>query len=316
MMSRLPKTWTQRNQLVYFLMFLAGVLLIMIAYQFIKEGIFFYLAKEVGFALIVAIFLVFTIEKFTREHHQAAADELMEKTHKNLFHAIYKRYIPERVFEEVEKSLMESDVVRSRHELDYTIEARADRPDLVTCTAQTSYELSSVVDAPVTHKIVVRLELPIEEHFHQECSIDELRIGNAVLNAHILARYIVRDAEHCTLSYPMEMTPRGVYQISTRSRLVKKTTDMEVWASRIPSDGLKLTVSTPSKSLEVCASANHSQKLEERLNNGVTKKWDLPFGIFPYQSIIFWWKPRIEEGAATQQAGAPLAPELVLPKEP
>ena len=296
-MSNLLKTWRQRNLAIYGLMFLVGVLLLIVAYNLIKEGLFFYLCKEVGFALIVAIFLVFTIEKFTREHHQAAADELMQKTHKNLFHAIYKRYIPEKIFEEIEKSVMESDVMRSRYELDYTIEQHHSRGDLVTCTAQSSYILESVVDAPVEYRIVIQLELPIEKEFHQECSIDELMIDGKPISPQELKLGIDRDSDYCTLIHTLKMNARGKYKIASKSRLIKKTTDMEVWASRIPSDGLQLTVSTPNKFLDVSATAKHSQKLEVRLNNDVTKKWDLPYGIFPYQSIIFWWKPKTN-GAA------------------
>ncbi len=64
--------------------------------------------KELGVAGVIALILVFTIEKFTRQRHEKAANTLVEKINNNLFHAIYKRYIPEEVFSEVEKSLLKN----------------------------------------------------------------------------------------------------------------------------------------------------------------------------------------------------------------
>ena len=287
-----PNTHKQRNALAYCLMFLVGVLLLIIAYNVTKDGFLYFLFKEVGFALIVAVFLVGTIERFSRERHEAAAKESVLEINRNLFYAIFKRYIPEKVFEEVEKSVMESNVFRTKHELDYTIQDFGD--DLVTCLAQTSYDLTSVVDAPIDHEIVVGLELPIDSKYILKCYIEQLTIGSSVMNADQLAPYITRNHEHCTLRFKTRIEGRATINVTTKSHLIKKATDVELWASRIPSDGLKLTVSTPTGKLDVCASANHSEALDVKINNEVTKKWDLPHGIFPFQSIMFWWKPKTE----------------------
>lgn len=281
---------TQRNLLAYVLMLVVGVLLLIIAYQMVKDGFWYFIFKELGFALIVAVFLVGTIERFSRERHEAAAQESVASINRNLFYAIFKRYIPEKVFEEVENSVMEANVFRTKHELDYTIQDY--EGDFVTCLAQTSYDLTSVVDAPIDHEIVVRLELPIDARYVSKCEIIQVKIGSSLLSALELANGIDRDHEHCTLRFKTRIEGRATISISTKSQLIKKTTDVEVWASRIPSDGLKLTVSTPGGNLEVCATANHSQQLENKISNTVTKKWDLPYGIFPFQSIMFWWKPR------------------------
>jgi hypothetical protein len=102
------------------------------------------LLHELGFAGVVSVILIFTIEKFSRERHKLAAETLLDRINQDLFRAIYKRYIPEAVFEEVEKCIMMGSVYRESHELDYTIDAFAEDVDAELsassfhCTAQTS----------------------------------------------------------------------------------------------------------------------------------------------------------------------------------
>ena len=70
---------------------------------------------------------------------------------------------------------------------------------------------------------------------------------------------------------------------------------MEVWSTRIPSDGLTLSVRHPTN-LQVDATANHSQKLDPLLSQPNIHKWKLDHGMFPFQSVVFWWKPINEDG--------------------
>ena len=71
--------------------------------------------KELAFAGMIALILIGTIERFNRRRHERAANALVERINKNLFHAIYERYIPHAVFNEVEKGLLRSNVFRQEH---------------------------------------------------------------------------------------------------------------------------------------------------------------------------------------------------------
>lgn len=289
---------TVQHNLVYAIIFLVAVLLVTGShYQWWPVGVVTVLAKEIGFAAIVSLFLVGTIETFSRERHRLAAEELLMKINKDLFLAIYKRYVPEKVFEEVEKCVMLCSVYRTCHELDYTID---DFPNGTTnelknnyfqCTAQTNYKLANVLDQATQHDVMVIIERPIDSRFDGLCIFNELTIGGLALSREELAGCRSETESHFILRKKIDLQARQVIDISTKSTLLKKRTDSEIWCSRLPSDGLKLTVSTPSKGLLVKAFANHSEELKISLDNPVTKKWTLDFGIFPHQSIIFWWQP-------------------------
>lgn len=294
------KDWVSSDVTFYAAFTLAAILLLTAAEYWLPNGsVWSHLAKEFGFAGIVAIILVATIERFTRRRHENATDALLDRMKTNLFQAVYTRYIPESVFEEVEKVVLRADVCRSAHELDYTIDSFADSADEdlrnnhFSCTAQTRYTLTNVRDEDIRHEVVVRLERPLNPAWDHLCKVDELFINGAQVPN--LEKHLDKTDEHIFLKYPMHLSARATVDIATKSTLIKKKTDQEVWCSRLPSDGLKLTVMTPSKLLTVRATANHSEKLKCLLRNPVTTKWELDFGIFPYQSITFWWVPTTDK---------------------
>lgn len=255
--------------------------------------------KDLGIAGIVALIVILTVEKQSRDRHERAANTLVKRINENLFHAIYNRYVPEVVLAEVEKLLMKASIYRTDHEINYTIEGVKDGegPNLdcsrhVRCQAQSRYTLHNVSEGLVTHDVVTVLERPIDPDWESECKIEEVSIGGIPLTEDVIKAHTSDTPEQFKFSYPLEVTAGERVEISTSSRLIKRRLDIETWASRLPSDGLKLTVSVPNKDLDVRAFAHHSEPLKEILNNAVTKSWELKYGVFPYQSVSFWWRPR------------------------
>lgn len=279
--------------------FLLAVLFLALSDDVVPEGFWKFLWHELGFAGIVAIVLIFTIEKFTREKHQRAADDLLDQINQDLFKTIYKRYIPNSVFNEVEKCVMKSAVFRESHQLDYTIDTFPEHTDELLrsscfkCIAQTNYKLKNLLsDQPVKHQVTVVLERPINSAWDDLCTIEEVRMNDQVLAFDQLTQATKRTDPHILFEHEIEIPSGSEVSIFTKSMLIKNKVDSEIWCSRLPSDGLTLTVSTPTKGLTVQANANHSEKLRQTLNIDVTQRWELKFGIFPFQSIIFFWKPK------------------------
>lgn len=251
--------------------------------------------KEVGFAGIISLIVIFTVESFSRKRHVKAANILVESINRNLFYAIYKRYVPDAVFVEVEKCLMHSGVFRRGHEVNYTIEnieEDADGVDCnkhVKCLAQSRYTLHNVTEGEIVHPVVLTLERPIDPKWDSYCKIISVKLNNTELtSADIIKNTTVEDAQ-IVFRHSVNILPSGCLEVSTSSSLLKQKTDTEIWASRLPSDGFKLTVSMPNKDIKVFAKALHSEKLVPILDNKVTKSWELKHGVFPFQSIVFWW---------------------------
>jgi hypothetical protein len=257
-------------------------------------------ATELGIAGLVALVIIITIERFTRSKHQLAADRLIDRIKRNLFDAIFKRHIPAEVFEEVERCLLTNNIVRRNYSVNYSIRSipdeevnkgaisKADADSHLFCTVSCRYELHNITDGITKAPIELHLELPIDEALRKFVEIEELRIDNSITQINKKPD----TASHRGSMNEVTISANGSVKVSIRGKTVKRKTDMEVWASRLPSDGMKLQVVAP-PTIRVNAVANHSSSLTyEVLDNGQTHVWELERGIFPFQSIIFWWNAK------------------------
>lgn len=287
-----------RAKLVYLIVLLVSLLLILLGVIYHEDWkVAAPFLKEVGYAGLISIIVIFTIEKFSRESHKVAAEKIANDMITNLFHAVYKRYIPDAVFSEVEKCLMHSNVFRRRHEVNYTIKSIKDGDGdgvgdcnkHVKCWAQSSYILENVSNQDIEHTVLLKLERPIEAKWDEQCKILSVTINDTEISEADVISCTSKDDVHVIFSRKVTIPAKGNLKVASSSTLLKQKTDSEIWASRLPSDGFRLTISMPSQDISVSASALHFEKLVPILNNDVTKSWELNHGIFPFQSVIFWW---------------------------
>lgn len=281
---------------VYLVVGLVSLVLLLTSPLFAAEWpVFTHFLQEVGFAGIISLIVIFTIERFSRSRHERAAHALVEKMNNDLFHAIYKRYIPEEVFVEVEKCLMQSGVFRRGHDVNYTIQ-NIDEDDVdvdcnmhVKCLAQSRYILHNITKREVSHPVILMLERPVDPKWDNHCKIKSVKINGVKLSDKEIEDSTKKTEAQFVFCRDVIIPPSGTLEVVTSASLLKQKADSEIWASRLPSDGMKLTVSMPSKDIKVFAKALHSEKLVSILDNNVTKSWELKHGMFPFQSIVFWW---------------------------
>ncbi|MEW6166046.1 MAG: hypothetical protein AB1642_13390 [Pseudomonadota bacterium] len=256
--------------------------------------------KELSFAGFIALILIGTIERFTRNRHEKAANRLVKRINNDLFHAIYERYIPPKVLSEVEKALMGSNVYRENHEVNYTIDNLDDSEKLgglpcdrhVKCSIVAMYNLKNITDHSVKHDIELNLERPIDPEWEVHCKITEVEIDGQALASEDIAEQTSLTPAQIKFSHTVTLKPREVVPVITKATLIKRKLDQEVWSSRLPSDGIKLIVTVPARDLDVRAHAHHHEELKRLLGTGVSTTWELGFGMFPHQSVVFWWSPK------------------------
>lgn len=110
-MSRKLKT---RENVLYLIVALISILLILVGVILAETApTISSFVKELGIAGVISLIVIFTVEKITKERHRIETQNLYEKINKNLFHAIYNRYIAPKVFREAEKLLLSVDAYRS-----------------------------------------------------------------------------------------------------------------------------------------------------------------------------------------------------------
>jgi len=291
--------------LVVSVLFVATGLVIKYSYKgaddFWSSMVPFFLS-ELGIAGIIALIIIFTIEQFTKKRHEKAANKLIRRMNKNLFHAIYDRYIPSKIFEEVENCLLNCRVIRTGYSIDYSLnyitddEAQEheispqDQGNHLFCGIFSRYKLTNTSARDVTHMIEIHLELPIDDSMKKFVGIDSVKVnGDAIYEKNVADQYQLTN-QHLIFKHPIKINPGGEVNISMNCHTIKRKLDSEIWSSRLPSDGLILRIAVP-EGIHIEATANHSEPLEmESIDNGKMHILQLNHGIFPFQSVIFWWK--------------------------
>lgn len=294
---------TANNQMahshwLYIATLLAGVILLFAHTIFHDEtSLLLKLAHELGIALIIAVVLIYTIDGISKKKHELVAQSFTEALNKDIFHAVYKRYIPSVVFEEVERCVLGSKVIREAYRVSYTIEPLNPAPmgmpcnKYVRCVAQSSYTIRNLTDLTIKQDVTVNLERPLDAQLESLVKIDSFSIDGISLTAAQIEAHTRKSDSQISFMQSIEIKPKGSVKISSRANIIKFSTDQEVWSSRIPSDGIELSVTVPMGGFLVSANANHSQPINLIMENTVTKRWDLKHGIFPFQSVVFWWHP-------------------------
>lgn len=292
-----------KEKFIYFVLTATSIILLIVS-QILKPNHEFWglFTLELGIAGVIALILIFTVEKITKEEREEAVKAQIEDISKNLFHAIYGRYIPDSVFTEVERSLFSSDVVRINHNIYYHISAinsidrfpEKDKQNHLQCHITSKYDLKNITDKEIEYTVRPHIELAVDENLHDFVKFVSFSVNNKEQS--------IEDAKntgvHVTLNKVVTIAAKSKASITTKSTIIKRKVDSEIWASKIPSDGMKITVaSNPSVKIE--ANANHSTKLSHSIvsenNDLVIQTWEISSGIFPHQSIIFWWKDARQE---------------------
>ena len=307
------KVFTLKNS--FFL--LCSILLIIIgvyAHYYFKDSEYFFLSKvvpvflsEVGIAVIIAIFLIYTIEKHNKDIERQELKEITEQIHVNVLESIYKRYIPPKVFEEIDKCLLRAMLYRSKLKIHYTIkkvdsnlDQKIDSEEHVICDVYTTYHLKNTTSTPLDDVIPIYIEKPFDSAWDDKVGVNSLIVTRnktskekLIKNREDVDEFIKgSDDKQIIFKHPIHLDPDEELCVEARFTLIKRVVDQESWVSRIPTDNLELTVTTPNADFIVLAKACHYEALSENIDpNHITNSWSLDYGIIPHQSIIFWWKP-------------------------
>lgn len=285
------------KKLHYLVIFLLGLILIGVGNMVIDErkllGIFI---VEIGVAFIIALIVIFTIEKYQREHQDAFIEQYIQKISKQLFNAAYNKMVPDVVLNEFIQCLAFSDVIRKEHEITYIIEPCEGHPNNVICTAISIYKLENITTGDIkAQPITMFLEKPLDPELNQHCKVQSISIGNKTYSAQEIAENTTENEQNFSFVVNV-LIPRGeCVRVNAKASLVKQIEDAENWELKHPSDGIRVAVQANSKlNLKLHARARHSRPLGVRLNEENQKSWELNHGILPHQSISIWWSKKID----------------------
>lgn len=284
--------------------FLLGVILICVYQVFKPEAgnpnLALYLCKEIGMAMVIAICLVVTIERLSRAEHEEAAEKLIDNIAKDIFKAVYNRYIPKELFLEVEKCLLKSDVKRDKYQLIYELrELEANElaklqittdNDYIISDLFSSYELCNITDVEIDKELVFSIEIPNEAKLRSLTEISSFQVEDQDMIFESISYDANKHENLADLSFSMnvKIPARSSIRVSMKGKTVKRRIDADLWSSRFPSSDIEVSVTAP-KNCNIQCKANHPEKLIKKTSGSTLTVWQLPYGILPYQSIYIWW---------------------------
>lgn len=289
---------------IYVILGLLG-LLIILSYYIIQSHyppgnppLWALLLKELGFALMIAVVLIFSVDRFTRQRHERDVNQWLALVSNDLFRAVLQRSTPENLYREVEKSLFYRDYFRRDTAIAYTLrkfsapdgevpDAKKER--FRKCNVHFHYTVVNVNQA--NRNIVYPLTLVLDV-----LDDPDLSRFNKIIAVEVNGRAIPIDerieGNLLRFEHPIEIGRGESIRVRCEWSQVVKDEDQEVWSSTDPTDGVTFTVNTPDGDLTVLGDSMHSEALSTLQRNEVAVTWELRHGVFPYQGIYFRWKKR------------------------
>lgn len=270
------------------------------------------LTKELGVALMIAAALGYTVEALAREKHQRELNNFKQEISENVLAAVFKKIVPDSIFEEIRRGVLEQTIVKRNSSLNYDLlEIPQDEQDALAleeaekgsylkCEITSRHELVNLADSPIKgheikagvscdlhskladhlkiHHVTIRNLDTGEEESYQDQSLEE-RIDAGEQQGFLLFKVL------------KELPARSKFEITVCSTTYKRIADTDVWTTLFPTENMSVTIRYPD-SIKVSARSHHSKPLREETHNPKMneKTYILEHGVFPHQGIAFWWR--------------------------
>jgi hypothetical protein len=268
--------------------------------QPILEAIF----KNVGIAFFAAYVIASLIEPQSRKNlefmydnslkrHRKDAQDSMDQLATNVLSAVYKRDIPDQVFHQVEKTIIQSNFVRSDFEVSYGIEYLDDKREYVACITHASFTIENISREDLNYDFAVEIEAPCREEFESVTTVETMEYGDQKLSEEQLSE-ANQKAENTEAfkkyAHAVPIKAGKSETFSVKYKMVKYSRDNESFRSLITSQGVKFRVTAPDD-IKIHAVAQHPSSLVDEGKLGSTYRWKMQEVMLPYQGVVLWWEP-------------------------
>ncbi len=279
------------------------------------------LAKEAGFAGLVALFLNLSIEWVNRRKHaeqESALVNVLDAKHqerienlletldqkyeettngllKSLFRTVYNRNIDEGVFKIVEDHVLKKDLMRKRYKFSIVIRPLKDQEDtdLVDLTFDIQFDAVNISNTTYDGPLLGTTIDVTPEH-EDECRFLKASIGNVVYEGESLDKLVEKDKDGSTWLLKIAGTV-GVGEqvpVTLRYKKVGRRVYTEVICSIVQMDGIEVDVLSMAKSLSFNAVSLHPEDARPTsLPKPEFMSWRLDHAVLPGQGMVVFWHP-------------------------
>jgi len=290
------------------------------AYLSILEFIAF-IAKESGFAVLVAFFLNLSVEWINRRHHAEQEqslvslldtkhqnrmnellvelakkyDERTTKLLKDVFQTVYERYIEKGVFKVIDDHVLKKNLMRKNYKVSMTISPIAEVTNIVNLEFNIQFDAVNLTQQEITLPVCGTMIDVTPEH-EEKCKFVRARIGGRAYDEGELMAMVQRDSEKAQWSLKVTGTipAHGSVPIELVYKKVGPRDYSEVICSVVQMDSMEIDVLLTDDSLDVNAVSLHPE--DERRTSPADRKmftsWKIDHAILPGQGAIVFWHPK------------------------
>ena len=299
-----------------------GVLLNLSASSF-TNTVWASLLREVGTALMVAVFVWAFFEVASRRNQEERIDSRIERITKNVFFGVFRRDLPRGLIDEASLLILEANIIRTDFSITYTLSDDSYEADdgrvvpFIALRAVAQFTLKNIGTAECPARVGVGLPNPIQPGMREKSDVFSLKVRQnghpeEDLDIRNERREMRKDMENINLPMVfcgkvLPIRPNEDVRVYADYVLAKELEDTEVLQSLFPTDGLRVTVidRAPEKRI-VRARSIHRVDLRDSSSprESGTHIYSLEQHMLPYQGMILWWKARDPAAAPTKERPA------------
>lgn len=277
-----------------------------------------HVANEVGVAGLIAMVLVFTIDRLTRkestelaEHHQQKMKEIADENEKairnNVFQYVFGHAFPEAVVAEIKAQLLHPCFLRHGQKVRHDLSPSPGRPEYLTLVTTMEFEVENISHKNQTYPLTWYIEEDPEPGLPEGCAFLYLDVkapdGKPVLQCDeaTLIRQTNRQVvpNHLCFKGQIPLPAKSRIKVVRRMRTTKRMAyDNDIFNTIDATTGLTVEVQLHnglSRELEVQAYTFHPEEFKEG-NGHVPAQgvycWHVANPLLPFQGAFVAWKKR------------------------
>lgn len=273
--------------------------------------------EEFGFACVIGCVIAYTIERVSRREFDRAVDSRINAIQRNVFRSTYGRNMTEGLVREVEKLILEANFLRHGHRITYHLSkcrARDLDPsdttipdiDVVKTEVILWYDVENISTLPREYTLTLTVEKPPYEALKRFVEIDSLVVSGKEYSKEERTKFTSDKPGEVLLQTPVSIDSKKRISVRSSWKMIKLATDVELWRSFLPSDGMTLCVHFPEGTEAKDANAIHRTAVIPRHVGDVYCEWAIEGPVLPQQGILFWWRCGDQTTPADQPAAGGL----------
>jgi hypothetical protein len=254
-----------------------------------------FLLKEIGFAFLVAATLAISIDFINRRKHEEAADRLVDRMKVNLFHAVFGKDLPVKIYEQVKRHVLDMDFYRTDFKVVFifgtpgTDSENPDPKNYIKYMEQTSFVVQNITNSAKKYVIEMSLNGAESEIANGKTSYvyDDFRINNKSTEFTITRSEFEGKLDAIK---EIELSPGESVKIDSATHAYVRYEDEVIFMMKLATEDASISAVSHVPNLKIRATSNHPENLEEIRVDPTFREWRQENAMFSGQGFTMNWE--------------------------